>query len=31
MEVSAGADREALIGTLTEGAVVKVIVKNITD
>ena len=31
MEVSAGADREALIGTLTEGAVVKGIVKNITD
>ncbi len=31
MEVSAGADREALIGTLAEGAVVKGIVKNITD
>jgi small subunit ribosomal protein S1 len=31
MEVSAGADREALIGSLTEGAVVKGIVKNITD
>ena len=31
MEVSAGADREALMGTLTEGAVVKGIVKNITD
>ncbi len=31
MEVSAGADREALISTLTEGAVVKGIVKNITD
>jgi small subunit ribosomal protein S1 len=31
MEVSAGADREALLGTLAEGAVVKGIVKNITD
>ncbi len=31
MEVSAGADREALMGTLTEGATVKGIVKNITD
>jgi small subunit ribosomal protein S1 len=31
MEVSMGADREALMGTLTEGAVVKGIVKNITD
>ncbi|MFM9835372.1 MAG: 30S ribosomal protein S1 [Methylophilaceae bacterium] len=31
MEVSAGADREALMGTLAEGAVVKGIVKNITD
>ena len=31
LEVNAGADREALIGTLTEGAVVKGIVKNITD
>jgi small subunit ribosomal protein S1 len=31
MEVSAGADREALMGSLTEGAVVKGIVKNITD
>lgn len=31
MEVSAGADREALMSTLAEGAVVKGIVKNITD
>jgi small subunit ribosomal protein S1 len=31
MEVSAGADREALMGSLTEGATVKGIVKNITD
>ncbi len=31
METSAGADREALMGTLTEGAVVKGIIKNITD
>jgi small subunit ribosomal protein S1 len=31
MEVTAGADREALMGTLAEGAVVKGIVKNITD
>lgn len=31
MEVSAGADRGALLGSLTEGAVVKGIVKNITD
>ncbi len=31
MEVSAGADRDALMGTLAEGAVVKGIVKNITD
>lgn len=31
MEVSAGADREALLSTLAEGAVVKGIVKNITD
>jgi small subunit ribosomal protein S1 len=31
MEVSMGADREALMSTLTEGAVVKGIVKNITD
>jgi small subunit ribosomal protein S1 len=31
MEVSMGADREALMGTLTEGATVKGIVKNITD
>lgn len=31
MEVSAGADREALMGSLVEGAVVKGIVKNITD
>ena len=31
MEGSMGADREALMGTLTEGAVVKGIVKNITD
>src|SRR5450830_1302274 len=31
MEVSMGADREALMGTLAEGAVVKGIVKNITD
>ncbi len=31
MEVSAGADREALMGTLAEGAIVKGIVKNITD
>jgi small subunit ribosomal protein S1 len=31
MEVSMGADREALMGTLAEGAIVKGIVKNITD
>ncbi len=31
MEADMGADREALMGTLTEGAVVKGIVKNITD
>lgn len=31
MEVTAGADREALMGTLSEGATVKGIVKNITD
>jgi small subunit ribosomal protein S1 len=31
MEVSMGADREALMGSLTEGAVIKGIVKNITD
>ncbi len=31
MEDSMGADREALMGTLTEGAVIKGIVKNITD
>lgn len=31
MEGSMGADREALMSTLTEGAVVKGIVKNITD
>jgi small subunit ribosomal protein S1 len=31
MEVSAGADREALMGSLAEGSVVKGIVKNITD
>lgn len=31
MEVTAGADREALMGTLAEGATVKGIVKNITD
>ena len=31
MEVSAGADREALMGSLVEGATVKGIVKNITD
>ena len=31
MEESAGADRAALLGTLKEGAVVKGIVKNITD
>jgi small subunit ribosomal protein S1 len=31
MEVTAGADREALMETLVEGAVVKGIVKNITD
>ncbi|NOT14802.1 MAG: 30S ribosomal protein S1 [Methylotenera sp.] len=31
MEVSAGADREALMGSLVEGAVVKGVVKNITD
>ncbi|MDD2932891.1 MAG: 30S ribosomal protein S1 [Methylotenera sp.] len=31
MEVSAGADRDALLSTLAEGAVVKGIVKNITD
>ena len=31
LEVNAGADREALLGTLAEGAVVKGIVKNITD
>ncbi|HEY7985563.1 MAG TPA: 30S ribosomal protein S1, partial [Methylophilaceae bacterium] len=31
LESSAGTDREALIGSLTEGSVVKGIVKNITD
>ena len=31
MEDTVGADREALMGTLTEGAVIKGIVKNITD
>ncbi len=31
LEVSLGADREALMGSLKEGAVVKGIVKNITD
>lgn len=31
MEVTAGADREALLETLVEGAVIKGIVKNITD
>lgn len=31
METTMGADREALMGTLTEGAVVKGIIKNITD
>jgi len=31
MEVSMGADREALMGTLQEGAIIKGIVKNITD
>jgi small subunit ribosomal protein S1 len=31
MEDSMGADREALMGSLTEGAVIKGIVKNITD
>ena len=31
MEDTLGADREALLGSLTEGAVVKGIVKNITD
>jgi len=31
MEQSSGADRDAVIGTLTEGATVKGIIKNITD
>ncbi|HSH87716.1 MAG TPA: 30S ribosomal protein S1 [Methylophilus sp.] len=31
MEDTLGADREALLGSLTEGAVIKGIVKNITD
>ena len=31
MEQSTGADRDAVIGTLTEGATVKGIIKNITD
>lgn len=31
METTMGADREALMGALTEGAVVKGIIKNITD
>ncbi len=31
MEDSLGADREALLGSLTEGAIIKGIVKNITD
>lgn len=31
LESSAGTDREALIGSLTEGSIVKGIVKNITD
>lgn len=31
MEHSSGADRDAVIGTLTEGATVKGIIKNITD
>lgn len=31
MEVSMGADREALMSTLQEGAIIKGIVKNITD